>query len=489
MEKPSVSVSFDFLIIGAGITGINAAYRITQQFPNKTYAILDRRDEIGGTWSFFKYPGIRSDSDLYTMGFAWRPWRKSTPIADGPSIVRYVDETAKDHGIDRHIRYSHDVLAMDWSSKRQIWSLDVDVKGEKQVLQAQFIIGGTGFFDYKNPRSATIPGLDVFKGKVAHPQFWPANLDYTNKKVIVIGSGATAVTITPVIAQKASSTIMLQRSPTYIMSMAMQSTLDDFIRRWLPPNLAYRIIAWRFTLMAWLFFYWCQFFPRAARKALEAMTTKELPPGVKYDPDFKPSYAVWDQRLCVCPDGDFFRAMDDGKAKVVTGMIETVEEDGVLLTSGKRIQADIIVTATGLKLQMLGGAIVTIDKDRKISIGEQYMWRGTMLQDVPNLMIVIGYWNNSWTLGSDLAVRIFLKNVIGMEKERARSFTPVMEDGEEKKLVQRPLWNMSSTYLQNSTYPRASTKAPWTVKDNYMRDWFVMMFGDLRKGLKFGNGA
>ncbi|PIA90681.1 FAD-containing monooxygenase EthA [Cercospora beticola] len=481
--------SFDFVIIGAGITGINAAYRIEQQFPNETYVILDRRGEIGGTWAFFKYPGIRSDSDLYTMGFAWRPWSKSSPIADGPGIAKYVDESAKERGIDKHIRYNHDVLSMDWSSKRQLWSLDVTVNGEKKVLQAHFIIGGTGFFDYNNPRATTIPGLEKFKGAIAHPQFWPEDLDYTNKKVVIIGSGATAITILPIVAKKASHTTMLQRSPTYIMSMSMHSTLDTWIRRLFPGHLGYRIIAWRFTILAWLFFYFSQFFPNAARKALEKATTKELPDGMKYDPDFKPKYKVWDQRLCVCPDGDFFRAMDDGKARVVTGKIEAVEEDGILLTSGEKLQADVIVTATGLKLQMLGGAEVRIDKDRKIEIGEQYMWRGTMLQSVPNLMLVIGYWNNSWTLGSDLAVRIFLKNVKEMERQRATSFVPTLTKEEESKLETKPLWNMSSTYLQNKTYPKASSTAPWTVKDNYMRDWFVMMFGDLRRGLRFERGT
>lgn len=476
---------FDFIIIGAGITGINAAYRITQQFPYKSYVILDRRAEIGGTWSFFKYPGIRSDSDLYTMGFAWRPWEKSTPIADGPSIVEYVDKTAKEYGIDKNVRYNHDVVGLDWSSKQQIWNVDVRVDGQKQILRAHQVIAGTGFFDYRNPRATTIPGLDRFKGTVAHPQFWSEKLDYTDKKVLVIGSGATAVTMMPVIAQKAQSTIMLQRSPTYIMSLAMQSDLDDWIRWLFPKRLAYSIIAWRFTLLAWLFFYFSRIFPNAARKALEKMTTEELPKGMKYDPDFKPSYGVWDQRLCVCPDGDFFRAMDDGKAKVVTGKIETVVEDGVKLTSGETIKADILVTATGLKLQMLGGAKLTIDGTRQIDVGEQYMWRGTMLQDVPNLMIVIGYWNNSWTLGSDLAVRIFLKNVKEMERQKSTSFTPTLTKAEEAQLKQMPLWNMSSTYLQNNTYPKASLTAPWTIKDNYIRDWLVMMFGNLRKGLKF----
>lgn len=492
MEKTPLLVddekSYDFIIIGAGITGINAAYRITQQFPSKSYIILERRNDLGGTWSFFKYPGIRSDSDLYTMGFAWKPWEKSSPIADGPSIVDYVRRTATEYGIDKHIKYGHDVLSLDWSTSQQTWKLNVNVNGTDDVLEGKFVVAGTGFFDYKTPRATTIPGIDRFKGPVVHPQFWSEEIDYSDKTVVVIGSGATAVTMVPIIAQKAASTIMLQRSPTYIMSIPMRSGVDTFVRRVFPTNIAYRIIAWRFTILAWLFFYFTQFFPNAAKKVLEGETTKELPKGMKYDPNFKPRYNVWDQRLCVCPDGDFFRALDHGKAKVITAEIDTVEEDGVLLKSGDRIKADIVVTATGLKLQMLGGARVTIDGKREIQVGEQYMWRGTMLQDVSNLMIVIGYWNNSWTLGSDLAVRTFLKSIRNMERQCATSFVPRLSEMEEAALVRTRLWNMSSTYLQNDIYPKASMTAPWSRKDNYMRDWFVMMFGDLKKGLRFEVG-
>lgn len=489
MEKQVAAQAreFDFIIIGAGITGINAAYRITQQFPNKTYVILERRNVTGGTWSFFKYPGIRSDSDLYTMGFAWKPWEKLNPIADGPSIAEYVCRTATEYGIDKHIRYGHDVQSLDWSSADQAWTLNTE--GADDALKAKFVISGTGFFDYKSPRATSMPGIDRFRGPVVHPQFWSEKIDYENKNVVVIGSGATAVTMVPVIAQKAASTIMLQRSPTYIMSIPMNSGIDNFIRRMFPTRIAYRIIAWRFTIMAWLFFYFTRFFPNAAKKVLESETTKVLPAGMNYTPNFKPKYNVWDQRLCVCPDGDFFRAMDHGKAKIITAEVETIEEDGILLRGGDKIKADIIVTATGLKLQMLGGAKITIDGKREIQIGEQYMWRGTMLQDVPNLMLVIGYWNNSWTLGSDLAVRIFLKSVKNMEKQHATSFTPRLSQAEEAALTRMPLWNMSSTYLQNDVYPKASLTAPWSIKDNYMRDWLVMMFGDLREGIHFETGG
>lgn len=481
-EEPQL---FDFVVVGAGITGINSAFRIIQYFPNKSYTILERRHESGGTWSFFKYPGIRSDSDLYTMGFTWKPWEKSSPIADGPSIVQYVRGAASDHGIDREIQYGHDVLSFDWQSTKQVWNVHVRVSGMDKIIRARFVIAGTGFFDYQNARATTVPGIQRFKGVVAHPQFWSEKIDYTDKTVVIIGSGATAVTIFPVVAQKARKTIMLQRSPTYIMSMAMQSSLDSWLRRMLPMRLAYAIIAWRFTLMAWLFFYFTQFFPNAAKGVLKSLTMKDLPKGATYEPNYQPSYNVWDQRLCVCPDGDFFRAMDDNKAEVITAEIETVEEDGIRLRGGQTIKADVIVTATGLKLQMLGGAKLSIDSKRHIGVGEQYMWRGTMLQDVPNLMIVIGYWNNSWTLGSDLATRIFLNCVRDMEKQGMTSFVPTLSADEEAKLVRMPLWRMSSTYLQNDVYPKASTTGPWTVKDNYMRDWLVLMFGNLRKGMKF----
>lgn len=473
-EKPisNEELSYlDFVIVGAGMTGINSAYRILQYFPKRSYTILERRDESAGTWSFFKYPGIRSDSDSYTMGFSWKPWEKSSPIADGSAIVEYVREAASDHKIDQNIRYGHDVLGFDWQTSKEVWYVHVRADGVDKIMQAKFVIAGTGFFDYRNPRATNIPGIQRFKGVVAHPQFWSEKIDYIDKTVVIIGSGATAVTIFPVVAQKARKTIMVQRSPTYIMSMAMRSGRDDWLRRMLPTRLVYAVIAWRFTIMAWLFFYFTRLFPNAAKTVLRNLTEKDLPKGMTYKPNYQPRYNVWDQRLCVCPDGDFFRAMNDDKAEVVTAEIEAVEEEGIRLRDGQMIKAEVIVTATGLKLQMLGGAKLSIDGKWQIEVGEQYMWRGTMLQDVPNLMMVIGYWNNSWTLGSDLATRIFLNCVRIMEKQNATSFVPTLSTQEEAALVRMPLWEMSSTYLQNDTYPKASKTAPWTIKDNYTRDW------------------
>lgn len=484
----------DVLIVGAGVAGINAGYRLQKQCPNLSYTILERRDNIGGTWSFFKYPGIRSDSDLFTFGFSWEPWSTTNPIAGADSIVTYVRYAAKKHGVDQKVRFGVEVTKLDWSSVEKRWTLTTKVTtadGQQEtvvLLKAHYVIVSTGFFDYREALAYDIPGLYTFKGPVVHPQFWPEDLDYTDKRVAVIGSGATAVTLIPAIAKDVSKVTMVQRSPTYFHSMVMDNPVDNRIRAWLSPSWAAFVLRWKYLLLTYVYFYFCLWYPDKAKEVFLKGTQDMLPPEIAWDPHFKPTYKVWDQRICVCPDGDFFEALQSKKADVKTGRIDRVEGNAIVMGSGERIEADIIITATGLKVQMLGGAELTIDGSKPVDIGDRYMWRGTMIQGIPNAVVVIGYWNNSWTLGADLAIQIFIKTVRNALARGTTTFTPTVAAEEEQNMVARPLWNMSSTYLKtgNSTYPKASSAAPWQMKDNYMRDWYAWKRNDLLKGMVFG---
>lgn len=354
-------VDYDVIIVGSGISGINSAYRVQTQVPNATYTILEARGGLGGTWDFFKYPGIRSDSDLHTFGFPWRPWTERRAIADGPSIVRYLKESAEEYGIDKKIQYNHKVISADWSSDTLNWSLEVQHNGETKTMRGRFLILGTGYYNYDEPMESKIPGLERFKGTTVHPQFWPEDLDYSNKKMVIIGSGATAVTLLPVVAKTASHVTMLQRSPSYVLSLPNGDPLGEFYHRFLPLSWAHKLDRYRFLVFGFLFYHFCRFFPNAARGVLAKATKKQLPPSVLFDPHFVPTYNPWDQRLCLCPDGDFYEAMRSGKADVVTGHIKTVTEKGILLESGETITADIICTATGLKLKIAGGMTFTVD--------------------------------------------------------------------------------------------------------------------------------
>jgi cation diffusion facilitator CzcD-associated flavoprotein CzcO len=484
IDTKPMGTDFDVIIVGAGISGINAAYRVQSELPGYSYTILEARDTIGGTWDLFRYPGIRSDSDLHTFGFSWRPWSDKNTIADGTSIRNYLKESAAAYGIDSKIQFRHKLLAADWSSDDQRWSLSVDADGEKIIYSARFIIMGTGYYNYDEPLDATIPGLDNFKGQVVHPQFWPQDLNYTGKKVIIIGSGATAVTMLPVVAEKAAKVTMLQRSPSYIKALPLEDPLGNLVRRFLPSWVTAKILRWKFFLLPFLFYKFCRAFPNAARKLIRKENEKLLPKGIRQDPHFNPKYNPWEQRLCVCPGGDFFRALREANADVVTDHIKTVTDTGILTENGSSLDADIIVTATGLKLRIAGGVRVSIDGE-EANLADKFMWQGVMLQDIPNAAVVMGYTNASWTLGADTTARLLARLLKYMDRKGMASAVPRIEDP--KSIKEVPLLNLTSTYMQKAkdVFPKAGDVGPWTPRNNYLTDRWTASLGSLTTGLKF----
>ncbi|PGH16526.1 hypothetical protein AJ79_01631 [Helicocarpus griseus UAMH5409] len=479
--------TYDVLIIGAGISGINTAYRVQSEHPSYKYAILEARDAIGGTWDLFRYPGIRSDSDLFTFGFAWNPWNQNNPIAEGPALRTYMRETIEKFGIDEHIQFHHKLLTADWSSMNNRWTLQVDNRGTPKIYTARFVVFGTGYYNYNEPLNAAIPGLSSFKGQTIHPQFWPEDLDYTDKKVVIIGSGATAITLLPNISKRARLTTMLQRSPTYILSLPNRGSLLSYI---LPGPIYRRLQRIIWIVVSRIFFVFCQRVPWLARRILKLSVSAQLPKHIPHDPHFQPSYNPWDQRLCVSPDGDFFKSLRSGKADVKTDTIRQVTENGIELNSGDYLDADIIVTATGLKLQIAGGAQLTVDGKQPLHVPDKYLWNGVMVQDIPNASFIIGYANASWTLGAD-ATALFIVRLLGwMEKQGLVAAVPRLREGEESTLERRRLLSLTSTYVARAEadMPKAANRKPWLPRGNYWGDYWFAKYGRLDECLETVNG-
>ncbi|KAL9128356.1 MAG: hypothetical protein Q9175_007544 [Cornicularia normoerica] len=479
---------FDIIVVGAGISGINAAYRIQTKLPSISYTILEARGGIGGTWDLFRYPGFRSDSDLYTFGFAWRPWAEQKAMADGDSIRKYIRESATLYGIDQKVKFHHKLVSANWSFDQQAWDLLVDEEGRKTHFRARFVILSTGYYDYDEALSSHIPGIKKFTGTVIHPQFWPEDLDYKDQKIVVVGSGSTAVTLIPSLAETASHVSMLQRSPSYILARPAIDSFGWWAQKLLPYWIAHRITRIRFLVLSFLFTKFCAYYPLAARNLIKKLTLKELPGNIPHDPDFSPRYNPWEQRLCLCPDGDFFKAMRLGKASVVTDTITTVTETGIQLASGQTLDADIIVTATGLKLKSAGGAHISVDKN-PVTIGEKYLWKGVMLQDVPNMATVIGYTNASWTPGADATALLVTRLLKSMKAKGATSAVPRLEHMKDMKPV--PMLNLSSTYVVRGAkeLPRTGNKAPWMPRSTYFSDLWDAKFGNITDGLRFEKGS
>ena len=476
--------SLDVLVIGAGIGGINAAYHLKTELPHCRFAVLEGRDNMGGTWDLFRYPGIRSDSDLYTFGFTWYKWNRSNPIADGGDILAYLDDAVTTHRLKDRILFNHRVASLEWAQNQ--WTAEVQHAGATVTFRARFVIFATGYYDYHRPLGTVIPGLDNFQGKVIHPQFWPEDLDYTDKRIVVIGSGATAITLIPKLAERAERVTMLQRSPTYIAAVPNRSKASWWTRL-LPESWTYYLRRIFRLVFGQLFFNFCRTFPNAARSFFEKRTLSRLPIGIPLDPHFQPRYNPWDQRLCASPEGDFFKALGSRKAAIETDTVSTVDANGIRLATGEYLPADMIITATGLKLQICGGIPITVN-GTQLDITQKYIWNGAMLQDLPNAVMVLGYVNASWTLGADASMGLACRMLKLLEQKRHSAVVPVREGDQNKgKAQDRPLLGLNSTYLLRAqdSLPKASSMRPWVSRTNYFADMFHARFGDMTTGLKF----
>ena len=480
----------DVLVVGAGISGICAGYHLRTACPDRTWAILEARERIGGTWDLFRYPGIRSDSDMYTLGYSFKPWTNARAIADGPSIIAYLRETAAEHGIDRHIRFGHRVVRAAWSSADARWTVEVERGPARELtrLTCSFLFMCSGYYDYAKGYTPEFRGVERFGGRVVHPQKWTDDIDYAGKRVVVIGSGATAVTLVPEMAKRAAHVTMLQRSPTYIISLPGEDSLANWLRRRLPVRTAYAITRWKNVLIAMLIFRYCRRNPEKARALIARWVTKELGPGFDVGTHFNPRYNPWEQRLCLVPDSDLFRTIREGRASVVTDQIDTFTETGLRLRSGATLDADLIVTATGLNLMLLGGLEVTVDGAR-VDFAKTYGYKGMMFSDVPNLALAIGYTNASWTLKAELICRYVCRLLNHMTQTGTRQCTPRLHDqhpGEE------PFLDLTSGYVRRSIdqFPKQGVKVPWRLHQNYVRDLLMLQRGGVEDGvLEFSNGA
>jgi cation diffusion facilitator CzcD-associated flavoprotein CzcO len=480
---------FDVVIIGAGLSGIGAGYRLQTRCPRKRYVILEARAEIGGTWDLFRYPGVRSDSDMHTLGYPFRPWKEARHIGDGPSILKYVRDTAQEFGIDRHIRFRQRVLSASWSSENARWTVEAKSdNGETLRYSCDFLYGCTGYYRYDAGYEPNFPGAERFRGPLVHPQHWPEDLDYAGKKVVVIGSGATAVTLVPAMSNTAAHVTMLQRSPTYILSLPHHDPLADLIRRVLPQRAALRLVRWKNILISLGLYQLSQRAPDRMRRMLRDGAAKVLPPGYEVDKHFNPRYRPWDQRLCLVPDSDLFKAISAGRASVVTDEIETFTEHGVRLKSGDELEADIIVSATGLQMLALGAVRLKVD-GAAVEPGREFIYKGTMLSNVPNFAFCIGYTNASWTLRADLASTYVCRVLNHMDRHGYRMCRPACDPAS---LEARPLLNLNSGYVQRAAadLPKQAATKPWLIRQNYILDSLTMKVSRLEDGiLQFGAPA
>lgn len=475
----------DVVVIGAGLSGIGAGYRLSTEHPDKSWLILEARDSIGGTWDLFRYPGVRSDSDMFTLGFQFKPWRNEKSIADGDTILAYIKETAAEFGIDERIRFGTKVVGADFSTADAMWTLTLEVTDAsgttRKEMTCGFLYCCAGYYDYDQGYRADITGLDSFAGQVVHPQFWPEDLDYAGKNVVVIGSGATAVTLVPSMASEAGHVTMLQRSPTWISAIPGRDKLADRIRANLPAPLAHKVIRTKNILFSTAFYQFCRRRPEAARRLLTNLSTKILRDEQLVAEHFTPKYDPWDQRLCAIPDADLFKAMRKGTASVVTDRIRTVTASGIELESGKTLPADVIVTATGLQLRALGGIAPRVD-GKTVALSEQFVWQGAMITGVPNFSICIGYTNASWTLRADLTSRLVCKVLTYMDDRDLASVVPSPNGP----LEEQPLLDLQAGYVQRSidAFPRQGSSGPWRVRQNYIIDSITTLRADLSKTLK-----
>ncbi|MDB5493990.1 MAG: FAD-containing monooxygenase EthA [Phenylobacterium sp.] len=478
---------FDVVIVGAGLSGVGAGYHLQTEAPDRSYVILEGREVIGGTWDLFRYPGVRSDSDMFTLGYNFKPWREAKAIADGPSILNYVRQTAHEHGVADHIRYGHRVTRAAWSSADAAWTVEATGKdGQTVRFACNFLFLCGGYYDYEQGYTPEFPGRERFKGQVVHPQHWPTDLDYAGKRVVVIGSGATAVTLVPAIARTAAHVTMLQRSPTYVVSRPAEDKAANWLRSHLPAQLAYQLVRWRNVLMGMYFYRLTRKKPAQVKAAILKMVRDQLGPDYDVGKHFTPSYNPWDQRLCLVPDADLFEAIKAGSASVVTDHIETFTEGGLQLTSGEILPADLIVTATGLNLKVLNGVDLTVD-GRHVDPASTLSYKGMMYEGVPNLASSFGYTNASWTLKCDLTCEYVSRLLNHMKATRTRQVTPRNADPD---IEMQPWLDFSSGYVQRAMakFPKQGSKAPWKLHQNYALDLMNLRYARLDDGvLEFSN--
>jgi monooxygenase len=478
---------FDVLIIGAGLSGIGAARHLQMRCTDRTYAILEERSSIGGTWDLFRYPGVRSDSDMYTLGYAFKPWEEHKAIADGPSILKYVRDTARENDIERHIRFGHRVTSAAWSSADARWTVDVEVASErgeaKERVQitCNFLFMCSGYYRYDEGFTPDLADLETFAGRVVHPQKWTDDVAYADKRVVVIGSGATAVTLVPELAKKAAHVTMLQRSPTYIVARPSEDAMANKLRRWLPSKLAYSLTRWKRVLLGMYIFRLCRRDPAKVKRLIEGGVRTALGPDYDVATHFTPRYNPWDQRLCLAPDGDFFAAIKSGRASVATDEIERVTATGIQLKSGAHLEADLIVTATGLNLQVLGAVQLSLDGVR-VDLAKTLNYKGLMFSGVPNLASSFGYTNASWTLKCDLTCEYVCRLLNHMKKHDLKQCTPRNTDAS---ITELPWVDFSSNYFARSLhmFPKQGSKAPWKLHQNYPKDIMLLRYGKVDDGV------
>lgn len=476
---------FDVLIVGAGISGIGSGVHLQNKCPSKRFVILEGREQLGGTWDLFRYPGIRSDSDMYTLGYVFKPWTHAKAIADAPSILDYLTETVSEHSLGNKMRYGRHVKRASWSSEESRWTVEVEnispdldaSEKETEYYSCDFLHMCSGYYDFAKGYTPEFRGRENFLGQIVHPQQWTADIDYADKRVVVIGSGATAVTLIPEIAKSAAHVTMLQRSPTYMASRPAIDKLANSLRRFLPARLAYFLIRWRNVLMQQLIYRRCQTHPAQVKQRLVNMVREELEPDYDVDTHFTPSYNPWEQRLCLVPDSDMFKAINKGTASVVTDHIDTFTETGILLTSGKNLPADLIVTATGLNLKFLSDVEFVID-GKKLEASKALSYKGMMLSGVPNMAISMGYTNASWTLKCDLTCDYVCRLLNHMDEKGHTICTPHNPDSS---LPREPYMNLSSGYVQRAgdILPGQGSKPPWKLHQNYFKDILMLRHGSL----------
>jgi cation diffusion facilitator CzcD-associated flavoprotein CzcO len=477
---------FDVLIVGAGLSGIGAAHHLQTNCPSKTYAVLEGRECIGGTWDLFRYPGIRSDSDMYTLGYSFRPWTAAKSIADGPAILEYVKDTAREAGIDKHIRFNQMVKRASWSTVDAKWTVEAESNGVTKRYTCNFMFMCSGYYRYSAGYTPEFAGTERFKGQIVHPQKWTNDIDYANKRVLVIGSGATAVTLVPSLAEQAAHVTMLQRSPTYVVSMPGTDRIANFLRSVLPSKVAYGMTRWKNVLLGMLVYKISRTKPQMLKNRILKEVRKELGPDYDVDTHFTPTYNPWDQRVCLVPDSDLFGAIRGGKASVETDHIDTFTESGIKLKSGKILDADIIVTATGLTLELLGGMQVAVD-GRAIDFGKTLCYKGMMFSDVPNLASTFGYTNASWTLKADLTCSYVCRLLNYMDEQQLRQCTP---RNHEPNAATQPFLDFASGYVQRSIdrFPKQGMKSPWKLYQNYALDIVTLKYGKVADGaMEFSN--